>query len=54
MHGLYNRDIRNPQFMLNTISQITNSVTDLFIKKGECEDMLINLPKNTIDMNRFV
>ena len=48
--GAVYRDIRNPQFMLNTISQITNSVTDLFIKKGECEDMLINLPKN---INRY-
>lgn len=43
--GTVYKDVRNPQFMLNTISQIANSVTDLFVKKGECEDMLINLPK---------
>lgn len=51
--GAVYRDIRNPQFMLNTISQITNSVTDLFIKKESVKICSLICLKISIDMNSF-
>ncbi len=38
--GALYKKIRNPEFMLSVLSQIENIKIDLFVEKGECEDII--------------
>lgn len=38
--GAFYKDIRNPEFMLSTLSKVENIQLEIFGEKGECEDLV--------------
>ncbi len=52
--GMFYQKIRNPEFMLSTISQVSDVKLDLFVGKGECEDILNRYISDKIERADFV
>ncbi len=52
--GMFYQKIRNPRFMLSTLSQLSNIKIDLFVGKGECEDIINQYVSDKISRDNFV
>lgn len=51
--GAVYRDIRNPEFMLDVISNIPEVNLDIYVNKGECEDILERYAKGNISRHGY-
>lgn len=52
--GMVYREIRNPEFALWVLSNVNNIHLDLYINRGECEDIISRFLSPTIHRNQFV
>lgn len=52
--GAFYEEIRNPEFMLSVMSQLPDSRLDLFVDRGECENIISKYISNAITRNYFV
>lgn len=52
--GMFYQKIRNPEFMLSTLSKIKNIKLDLFVGRGECERILEEYISDNITRTDFV
>lgn len=52
--GALYKKIRNPEFMLFIMSQVNGIRLDLFVNKGECEDIIEKYTSNVITRDYFV
>lgn len=51
--GMFYQEIRNPRFMLKTLSLVDNIKVDLFVGTGECEEILREYISDTIHRYEF-
>ena len=52
--GMFYKEIRNPEFALKTLSQIPDISFDLFVGKGECEDILSKYIQPNFNRSEYV
>lgn len=52
--GLFYKAIRNPEFALKTLSQVSDISLDMFVGKGECEDILSKYSQPNIKRKEYV
>lgn len=52
--GMFYQKIRNPEFMLSTLSKIKNIKLDLFVGRGECEKILDSYISDNVTRTDFV
>lgn len=52
--GLFYKEIRNPEFTLNTLSQVPDISLDLFVCQGECEEIISKFISSHIHRYEYV
>lgn len=52
--GLFYKEIRNPEFALKSISQVSDISLDLYVNKGECEDIISKYASDNIHRYEYV
>lgn len=52
--GMFYKIIRNPEFALSTLSQVKGIFFDMYVGKGECEDIISRFANNHIHREYFV
>ena len=52
--GMFYKIIRNPEYMLSILSQVNSISFDMYVGKGECEDLINKYNKGNIHREEFV
>lgn len=52
--GLFYKEIRNPEFALKTLSQVPDISFDMYVGKGECEDIISKYNQKNFKRNEYV
>ena len=52
--GLFYKEIRNPEFTLKTLSQVSDISFDMFVNKGECEDIITQYEQPNFNRREYV
>lgn len=52
--GMFYKKIRNPEFALSTLSKVSGIRFDIFVGKGECEDIINNYDTESIHREEYV
>lgn len=52
--GMFYKKIRNPEYMLSILSNVNDITFDMYVGKGECEDILNKYTKRNIHREEFV
>lgn len=52
--GMFYKKIRNPEYMLSILSNVNDITFDMYVGKGECEDIISKYNKGNIHREEFV